>query len=141
MKKFVLAATAVSALTLSACVSQEQADAKMEKGCQAAVEAMIAPRSIKEVKATSGENEKTMGSTYRRIKVSYVKNDDFAESVREGSCLFSQQWGFLKSSHTALLEQVKYNDQIIGKVDGNVQGSMDDFVKLTEKVDTAMSSN
>ncbi len=140
MKKILIALTSVSMIALSGCVSQEQADAKMIKGCEAAVGAMIAPRTIKEVKASSGVDEKTMGSVYRRIKITYVENDDFAESERPGSCLYSQQWGMFKSSHTALLEQVTYNDQLIGKKDGNIEGDMNEFLKLNEKVDAAMGS-
>lgn len=138
MKKFALAIAGISVLALAGCVSQEQADEKMKTGCKAAIDAMIAPRSIKEVKASSAEAEKTMGSVYRRIKLTYVENDDFADSEHEGSCLFSEQWGSFKSTHAALLEQVVYNDELVGKKDGTIQGSMDDFLKLSEKVDTAM---
>lgn len=138
MRKFAVLFLGISALALTGCVSQEQADAKMKKGCEAAVATMIAPVTIKEVKSGSAEAEKTMGSVYRRVKVNYVENDDFAESVKEGSCLFSEQWGFMKGSHAALLEQVVFNDKLVGKKDGNIEGDMNDFLKLTESVDTAM---
>ncbi len=142
MKKLTLALASVSVLGLSACVTQEQADEKMFTGCKAAVSAMIEPRTVKEFKGTpTAEDEKTMGSVYRRIKITYVENDDFAESERQGSCLFSQQWGMFKSTHAAMLEQVVYNDQLIGKKDGNIEGDMNAFMKLNEKVDGAMGSN
>lgn len=139
MKHFALPLAAVSILALAGCVSQEQADAKMVKGCEAAIGAMINPDTIKEVKASTTEDEKTMGSVYRRVTLTYVENDDFANTELQGSCLFSQQWGMMKSSHAALLEQVAYDDQIVGKVDGNIQGDMNDFLKLTETVDAAMA--
>jgi len=139
MKKFVLAVAGVSVLALAGCVSQEQADAKMKKGCEAGIAAMIAPRTIKEVKTSSADAEKTMGSVYRRVKMTYVENDDFADSEHEGSCLFSEQWGAFKSTHAALLEQVVFNDELVGKKDGTINGSMDDFLKLSEKVDAAMA--
>jgi hypothetical protein len=138
MKKFALAFAGISVLALAGCVSQEQADEKMKTGCKAAVETMIAPRTIKEVKVSSAEAEKTMGSVYRRIKLTYVENDDFADSEHEGSCLFSEQWGAFKSTHAALLEQVVFNDELVGKKDGVINGSMNDFLKLSEHVDTAM---
>ncbi|PZQ45282.1 MAG: hypothetical protein DI551_07835 [Micavibrio aeruginosavorus] len=139
MKKFTVLLAGLSALTLVGCVSQEQADVKMGEGCKAAISAMLEPDdSVKEFKSTSGAPEKTMGSVYRRIKVSYIQNDDFSEEVREGSCLFSEQWGFFKSSHAALLEQVAWDDQLVGKKDGVIEGDMNAFLKLTEKVDTAM---
>jgi len=139
MKKFTLILAGVSVLGLTACVTQEQADEKMATGCKAAIGAMIAPRTIKTIKSTAGEAEKTMGSVYRRVKVTYVENDDFAESEKLGSCLFSEQWGMLKTSHAAMLEQVVYNDKLIGKKDGNIEGDMNAFMKLNESVDAAMA--
>lgn len=139
MKKFVVVLAGVSALALSGCVTQEQADAKMFKGCQAAVAAMIAPKEIKAVKSSTAGPEKTMGSVYRRVTVKYTEAGDFAESEKTGTCLFSEQWGFFKSSHTSMLEQVTYNDQLIGKKDGNIEGDMNQFMKLNESVDAAMS--
>lgn len=140
MKKFTVLLAGLSALCLSACVTQEQADTKMFKGCEAAIGAMIAPTTVKEVKTRTGEDEKTLGSVYRRIKLGYVEQGDFAETVKEGSCLFSQQWGMFKTTHAALLEQVTYNGTLMGKnKDGNIEGSMDQFLKLNEKVDAAMA--
>ena len=139
MKKFAVLLAGISTIALSGCVTQEQADAKMIKGCEAAVAAMIEPTTIKEVKASTAAPEKTMGSVYRRVKVSYTEQGDFAETVKEGSCLFSEQWGMFKSTHASMLEQVVYNDQLIGKKDGNIEGDMNAFMKLNEKVDAAMA--
>ena len=139
MKKFAVLLAGLSTIALSGCVTQEQADAKMIQGCEAAVAAMIEPTTIKEVKASTAAPEKTMGSVYRRVKVSYTDQGDFAETVKEGSCLFSEQWGMFKSTHASMLEQVVYNDQLIGKKDGNIEGDMNAFMKLNEKVDAAMA--
>lgn len=138
MKKFAVVFAGLSVIALSGCVSQEQADAKMVTGCQAAVATMIAPTQIKEVKASTAVPEKTMGSVYRRVTLKYTEAGDFAEREREGTCLFSEQWGFLKSTHASMLEQVRYNDQLIGKVNGNIEGDMNQFMKLNESVDAAM---
>ena len=138
MKKFAVVIAGVSALALSGCVSQEQADAKMFKGCEAAVRTMIAPKEIKDVKSTTAAAEKTMGSTYRRVTVKYTEAGDFAESEKTGTCLFSEQWGLFKSTHTSMLEQVTYNDQLLGKKDGTIHGDMNSFMKLNESVDAAM---
>ena len=131
MKKFAVLLAGISTIALSGCVTQEQADAKMIKGCEAAVAAMIEPTTIKEVKASTAAPEKTMGSVYRRVKVSYTEQGDFAETVKEGSCLFSEQWGMFKSSHAAMLEQVTWGDnQLIGKKDGNIEGDMNQFMRF-----------
>ena len=139
MKKFAVLLAGLSTIALSGCVTQEQADAKMIKGCQAAVAAMIEPVVIKDVKASTAAPEKTMGSVYRRVKVSYTEQGDFAETVKEGSCLFSEQWGMFKSTHASMLEQVVYNGTLLGKKDGNIEGDMNQFLKLNESVDAAMS--
>jgi hypothetical protein len=70
----------------------------------------------------------------------YIEEGDFSETEVEGSCLFSEQWGMMKSTHAAMLEQVVFNGNMIGKdKDGNIQGDMNDFMKLNEKVDAAMA--
>jgi hypothetical protein len=138
MKKFVIVLSAVSALALSGCVTQQQADAKMGEGCKAAVNAMIEPKVIKETKAINYADEQTEGSLYRRVTVTAIEKDGWVEVEKEYKCLFAQQWGLFKSSHTAMLEQLSYGDKFIGKKDGKIIGSMQDFMKLTGKADTAM---
>lgn len=140
MKKFALLLAGLSTIALSGCVTQEQADAKMTNGCQAAISAMIAPTQIKKVTSSSAAPEKMLASTYRRITVKYVEDGDFSETEVEGTCLFSEQWGMMKSTHAAMLEQVVYNGTMIGKnAEGNIEGDMNDFMKLNEKVDAAMA--
>ncbi len=138
MKKFALAVSAFSALTLTACVSQEQADAKMIEGCKGALTVMMQPKTIKEVQKTSAEDTHTEGSIYREVKITYVENEDFAGFPKEASCLFAQDWGLFKASHTAVLNRLTIGDQVIGKKDGKIIGSMDDFMKLTDGAETAM---
>ncbi|PZO83710.1 MAG: hypothetical protein DI626_08820 [Micavibrio aeruginosavorus] len=138
MKKSLSVISAISIFTLSACISQEQADAKMAKGCESAVSAMITPQTIKEVKGFKADYEGMLGIKYRRLDVTYVENDDFAAAEKTGTCLFSEEWTAMKGSHLALLEQVTVNGKLVGKRNGVIQGSVDDFVKLTEGADTAM---
>jgi hypothetical protein len=140
MKKFTVLLAGLSIVALTGCVSQEQADAKMKKGCQSAIGAMIAPTTIKDVKSSTAAPEKMLSSTYRRVTLKYIEEGDFSETEVEGSCLFSEQWGMMKSTHAAMLEQVVFNGNMIGKdKDGNIQGDMNDFMKLNEKVDAAMA--
>ncbi len=138
MKKSFLIISAISVLALSACVSQEEADAKMAKGCESAIGAMLAPITIKEVKGFNADYEGMLGIKYRRLAVTYVENDDFAAAEKTGTCLFSEEWTAMKGSHLAMLEQVTVNGKLVGKRNGVIQGSVDDFVKLTEGADTAM---
>ncbi|MFA5593437.1 MAG: hypothetical protein WC989_09020 [Micavibrio sp.] len=138
MKKLLLIAGCMSALALGACVSQQQADARLAKGCEAATGAMLEPRTIKDVRGFTAEEDRSEGSIHRRIKLTYVENDDFAESEHVSECLFSQQWGFFKTAHAALLEQLIVNGQLVGKKGGVIVGSMDDFLKLSGHAESAM---
>lgn len=136
MKKIAL--IAISTLALTACVTQQQADEKMAKGCEAGVTALINPKEIKEVKTKNYSDEVVEGEPHRRVTLGVVEKDGWVELDKEYSCLFAQDWGVFKSSHKALLVQTKIDDSIYGKVDGQITGSIDDFVKLTETVDAAM---
>lgn len=138
MKKFVVILSVVSTLALAGCVTQQQADAKMGEGCKAAVNAMIEPKKLLDTKAVNYADEQTEGSLYRRVTLTAIEKDGWVEVQKDYKCLFAQQWGLLKSSHTALLEQLSVGDQFYGKKDGKIIGSMEDFMKLTGKADTAM---
>lgn len=137
-KSFVLLFAIAAPALLSGCVNQQQADAKMGKGCQAAVNAMIAPKTLSTIKSTQYADDATEGSLYRRVTITATEKDGWMELDKQYSCLFAQQWGLLKTSHTALLEQLSYNNEILGKKDGKIHGSLDDFIKLNKSADTAM---
>lgn len=141
MKKFVFLLAGLSSLALSGCVTQQQADAKMGEGCKAALAEVMAPKTIENVKAVNYSDEQTEGSLYRRVTVDLVEKDGFADMDQKYSCLFAQDWGPLRTSHTALLEQVDAGDKFIGKKDGQIVGSMEDFMNLTSKVSTAMAQD
>lgn len=138
MKKSVLSLALLSVFVLSGCVTQQQADAKMGKGCEASVIAMIAPKTLMTVKSTNYSDEQNKESLYRRVTIVAVEKDGWLELEKTYSCLFAQDWGLFKSSHTAMLEQLVIGDQILGKKDGVIQGSMDDFLQLTGAAETAM---
>ena len=136
MKRFAL--LTLSTLALTGCVTQEQADAKMAKGCEAGVNALIAPKEIASVKSTNYSTETTNEGPHRRVTLSVVEKDGWLELDKEYSCLFAQDWGMFKSSHKALLVQTDIDGSVYGKVDGIITGSLDDFMKLTATVDQAM---
>lgn len=136
MKKFAL--IAISSLTLAGCVTEQQADEKMAKGCEAGIAALIAPKQIKEVKTRNYADEMAEGGLHRRVTLGLVEQDGWLELDKEYSCLFAQDWGMFKSSHTALLVQTKIDDSLYGKVDGQITGSLEDFMKLSDTVEEAM---
>ena len=139
MKKFAFVLS-LSALALTGCVSQDQADAKMAKGCAAGVGALLTePKEIIVVKTENFSNEETSEGLHRRVTLEATEKDGWVEMDKSYTCLFAQEWGFFKSSHRALLVQVKIGEEIYGKRDGEILGGFEDFLKLTETVDGAMA--
>lgn len=133
------AISALSVFLLSGCVSQDEADTKMAKGCKAAVEVLIEPIIIKEVKATRFADEDSNGGIFRRITLSVVEKNGWSETDREYNCLYAQQWGIAKTSHIGTLEQISYDDTVAGKEDGNLNMKVDDFMNLVNASQNAMN--
>lgn len=139
MKKTVIVMAGISALALSGCVSQDQADAKMAKGCAAGIGSLIAPKEIKEVKSQNFSAEENAEGMHRRVTLDILQKDGWVETDKSYSCLFAQEWGFLNMNHRALVVQIKINDTVYGKKDGEILGGFQDFLKLTEVMDAAMA--
>ena len=127
-------------LSLTACVSQDQADIKMAKGCVAAVNALLKDdgKEIMEVKSKNYAQEEAEGGLHRRVTIGAIEKEGWLELEKEYSCLFMQQWGMFKASHKALLVQVKIEDELYGKKDGVILGDFEDFLGITKVVDSAM---
>lgn len=137
MKKLTMIA-AVSVLALTACVDEKQADAKMGKGCEAALMAQKGASEVKDVTFVSGTADVRPDGAYRRVNLTYVETNAFDQSPRNAECLFSETWGAGKSSHTAVLEQLKADNTVYGKDGGVMQGALEDFLKLTDAASKAM---
>lgn len=138
MKRFTVLSVLSCAFLLTGCVTQEQADAKMAKGCEAGVNALISPRTIQEIKVRRYTDEQAEGGLHRRITLEAVEKDGWLELDREYSCLFMEEWSLFKSGHKALLIQVNADGEVYGKKDGRIIGDLDDFLALTDAVETAM---
>jgi hypothetical protein len=139
MKKTMIVMAGISALALSGCVSQDQADAKMAKGCAAGIGSLIAPKEIKEVKSQNFSAEENAEGMHRRVTLDILQKDGWVETDKSYSCLFAQEWGFLNMNHRALVVQIKIDDTVYGKKDGEILGGFQDFLKLTEVMDAAMA--
>jgi len=127
-------------LLLMGCINQNQADVKMAKGCAAGVNALLeeSGKVISEIKVQRYADEQAEGGLHRRITLEGVEKEGWLELDKSYSCLFMQEWGLFKSSHHALMVQVKIEDRIYGKKDGTILGSFDDLINITRAVDAAM---
>jgi hypothetical protein len=129
------------AFLLAGCVSQEQADLKMARGCTAAVDALLSDEDIeiKEVLSKDFTNQHTPDGLMRRVEINAIEKDGWLEGEETYSCLFFQEWALMRSAHRAMLVQVKIKDDVYGKKDGTILGNFEDFLKIVVVVDAAMA--
>ena len=141
MKKFSLYSFFVlTALALAGCVSQDQADEKMAKGCKAAVEVAIAPATVADILSTTYAFEDNKdGKNFRRVTLKTFEKDGWIEREKEYNCLYSEQWGIAKTSHVATLEHLSYDDVVLGKKGGDVVGGLNNFMNMVNASQNAMN--
>lgn len=139
MKKMLMLSSA-SLLLLAACGSKEQADIKLAKGCEAAVKVMLAKpdftRQIQSIKSKSfGTSE-----GFRLVTLNTVtKNKETSEEIDESfNCKFQETQSFNYMQWSADLVQLKIDDVIYGSEGGEIYGSVEDQVALTNAVEAAM---
>ena len=126
-------------LLLTSCVTREQADERLARGCAAAVELFLDEGfKIKEIKNKKFENSSEFGNSYRKVTLFAVESDDWLTLDKEYDCTFAEEYGIFNSTHRTSIYQVHVNDQIYGMKDGMIIGDMKDHLKLTETVDNAM---
>lgn len=125
---------------LAACVSREQADARLARGCAAAAELFLPEGTkVKEIKGkTFGEAKQ--GAGFRDVTLSAVETDGWSDVEVEYRCVFEEQFGFLGNGHTAAIEQVRLHDNIYGKEEGKILGTFEEHLKLTETVEKAINA-
>lgn len=131
----------LSALALlTGCVSRQQADERLARGCAAGVEAFLADTyKIKEIKDKIFSKSEEEGNGFRDVTLKYVESDGWADVDKEARCTFAEEFGLFGMTHTANIYQVSVNGQVYGKKGGEIIGGYDEILKLTEKVDRAMN--
>ncbi len=128
----------VSASLLTACVSREQADAKLAKGCEAGVNAIL-PEGRKITRIAKTEfTPATEGRGMRHVKMTAVETDGFLEVENVFECVFEEGFGFLNSNYTAAVYQVRAGDIMIGKSGDEIVGDAQQFIKLNDAIRGAL---
>ena len=128
----------VCATLLSGCVSREQADAKLAKGCEAGVNALLTPpRKIEKILDTKF-SPSPEGADMRHVKLHVMENDGWLEVESDFECIFEESFGFFQSNHTASIYQVRTGERIVGKSGNEIMGDAQDFLKLTDAIREAM---
>jgi hypothetical protein len=123
---------------LAGCVSREQADAKLIKGCTAGVSVLLPEgRTVGEIKG-SQITASPEGPDFRHVTLNAVEKDNWLENEVQYECTFEEEFGFMNSSYTGSIYQIKFDDQVYGKSGGEILGSAEDFLKLTDAIRKAM---
>ncbi|MFN3828287.1 MAG: hypothetical protein ACK4NR_11775 [Micavibrio sp.] len=126
------------ALLLTGCVSREQANTQLAKGCEAGVNALLPEgRTISKIvdKKVSPSPE---GANMRHVLIKTIETDGFFEEEKDFECLFEESFGILNMNYTASVYQVRTGERIIGKSGNEIMGSAEDFLKLTDAIRKAM---
>ena len=130
----------ICVIFLSGCVTREQADKKLAKGCAAGAELFLDDLfKIKEVKDQKFKKSDEFGDSYREVMLSVVETDEWVDLDKEYKCVFAEEFGTMNSTHRATIYQIKVNDQTYGIEDGEILGDMQIHIQLTETVQQAMS--
>lgn len=138
MKKFIFA-VCVSAL-LTGCGSNEANNAKLARGCEAAVKVMLNKdtydRQIDAVK----DKRFGMSDGFRLVTLKTVtKNKSYGYQNDETfDCKFEESSGPFGLSWKAALVQVKIGDDVYGSEGGQLFGTVEDQMALTAAVESAM---
>ena len=130
--------TLICLLTLTGCVSREQADLKLQSGCIAGVKALL-PAGVtfgKFVEATFEHSP--VGQDYRHVTIKAIEMDGWLESEVEYVCVFQESFGFMNNHFTGSIYQVHIGDEMYGQAGSHITGSIEDFLKLTDAIREAM---
>ena len=137
MKKYLFLLTVIS--LLSACGDNRDAkDQKLAKGCQAGIKSVMAQdkydRQIDKVNSKSFANE----GDARRVNLEVTtKNKQYGYPKDESySCVFAEVSNML--GYKAEVIRINIGDDFYGKKDGQIVGSMNDFLALTGAVEDGM---
>jgi hypothetical protein len=131
----------VSVFALTGCISREQADMRLQNGCAAGAELFLGEgHKIKEVKDHIFRDNPDLGKGYRDVILTVVDTDGWADADKEIKCIFAEDYGFMGSSHTATIYQLKMDDQTWGQEGKEILGTFEDHLKLTETVEQGLNT-
>jgi len=139
-KIIILCGGLIAATLLSGCVSREQADASLAKGCKAGVESLLPEgTTLGDIKGQSfSPSPEAVGA--RHVKIDVVQMDGYIEDIVSYECIFEESFGPFKMNHAASVYQVRLPDRIVGKSGNQIQGDFDEYVRLTDAIRKSMYS-
>ena len=139
MKHSGLTLLCVSVLLLGACVSREQADAKLAKGCEAGISVLLPEDQAIDKIVGSEYTPATEGAGFRHVTIIATLENDWLEEEYEYQCVFDENFGLFNSSHTAAIMKLDTGDgRVFGQAGARILGDAQDWIKITDAVRKAM---
>lgn len=129
----------LAVLSLNACVSREQADAKLAEGCKAGISVLLPEdQEINEIVRTEF-TPATEGPNHRHVTIITTLENDWLEEEYEYTCVFEESFGLFNANHTGAIVKLDTNDgRVFGKAGAKILGDAQDWIKITNAVRTAM---
>ena len=128
-------------LIVTGCMSREQADAKLAKACEAAVNVFLVDGQRIDKVNNATFSGSPVGPDFRHVTIHTAMIDGWLEAEYDYDCTFQEGFGFLNSGYTASIYNVNVDGRIIGKSGSEILGEAEDHMKLNEAVRAALYEN
>ena len=79
----------------------------------------------------------------RHVTLNALIQDGWLGQEEVFECIFLENFGIFSTSYTASIEQLRMNsmNKIIGRAGAEINGTTDEFVKLTDAISEALYRN
>lgn len=139
MKRFGLLTLCASVLLLGACVTREQADEQLAKGCKAGISVLLDDGQSIDKIVRSEYTPASEGVNYRHVTIVATLENDWLEEEHEYQCVFDESFGPFKSSYSAAIMKLDTGDgRVYGQAGSRILGDAQDWIKITAAVNKAM---
>lgn len=125
-------------LALTGCINREQADAKLARACEAAVNVFLDETQRIDKVNNATFSASPIGPDFRHVTIHTIMVDGWLETENDYICVFQEGFGFLNSGYTASVHQVHVGSDVYGKAGNEILGDAQDHIKLNEAVRKAL---
>ena len=140
LSNFVLLTGICAMVTACGAPDRVSADRKLDKACQAAVQALLTGNDVIEVESTNFTDETAPdGATLRVVEAqAYVSYDGGGYEDQPYKCAFFENTGKFRMGYSAKVEYIEFEGEVYGKQDGVIEGTFEDNLKITEAVNSVL---
>lgn len=129
-----------AALTVTSCVTREQADQRLSNACISAAEAFIEEGyKVEDVKDSIFRDHPDLGNGYREVRLFVTEGDGWYSTDKEYLCVFSEELGIFNSSHDAAIYKLKLDNITLGQEGNKLIGTVKQHTKLGNAVSEGLN--